>query len=315
MRFSLQNKKVWVAGHTGLAGSALVRVLADRGCDILAVPHGDLDLRRQADTERWISQARPDVVIVAAATVGGIEANRTRPAEFLYDNMMIAANIIHAAAASRVQKLLFMGSSCIYPAGAPLPLQPGSLLSGALETTNEAYAIAKIAGLKLCSYYRRQYGCDFISAMPCNLYGIGDRFDPVQSHVLPAMMMKFHKAALSGDDKVTLWGTGRPMREFLHADDMAQGCLHLLQSYSGEEPVNLGSGDEVSIRDIACLMAEVTGFDGRIDFDPSMPDGTYRKVMDSSIIRDMGWSPRISLREGLRQVYDWYRTKGMLNAA
>jgi len=303
---SLRNRRIWIAGHGGLVGSALMRRLRGEECALLVCDRQTLDLRDQKATAAWIGRERPDIMIMAAATVGGIEANRTRPAEFLYDNMIMAANVIHAAAECKTEKLLFLGSSCIYPCDATQPIQAGSLLTGTLEPTNEAYAIAKIAGVKLCQAYKMQQGCDFISAMPCNLYGPGDRFDPVRSHVIPAMLMKFHQARQRNDPAVTLWGTGSPLREFLHVDDLAEGLVRLLQNYSGADPVNIGSGEEISIRNLAFLIADITGYTGSVIFDSSMPDGTPRKVLESSVMRDLGWSPSISLREGLRQTYQWY---------
>lgn len=315
MTFLLRNRRIWVAGHAGLVGSALMRRLAREGCDLLTVDRRTLDLRDQVATERWIKSNQPDGIIMAAATVGGIEANRRHPAEFLYDNMMMSANVIHAAAQRGVSKLLYLGSSCIYPRMATQPIAPDAFLTGPLEQTNEAYAIAKIAAIKLAQYYRAQHGCDFISAMPCNLYGPGDRFDALNSHVIPALMMKFHEAVRRGDQVVRLWGTGSPLREFLHVDDLAEALVFLLCEYSGDAPVNAGSGQEISIRDLAALMAEVTGYSGRIEFDPAMPDGTPRKLLDSGVLHGMGWRPAIALRDGLTATYDWYRKTGGLRAA
>lgn len=304
-----------MAGHTGLVGSALMRRLAREGCALLTVDRRTLDLRDQAATERWIKSNQPDGIIMAAAAVGGIEANRSRPAEFLYDNLMMSANVIHAAAQRGVSKLLYLGSSCIYPRMAAQPIAPDALLTGPLEQTNEAYAIAKIAAIKLAQYYRIQHGCDFISAMPCNLYGPGDRFDALNSHVIPALMMKFHEAVRRGDQTVRLWGTGSPLREFMHVDDLAEALVFLLCEYSGDAPVNAGSGQEISIRDLALLMAEITGYSGRIEFDPAMPDGTPRKVLDSGALRATGWAPAIPLRDGLAATYEWYRRAGGSRAA
>ncbi len=306
MSFLLRNKRVWVAGHNGLVGMAVVRRLEREECDLLTVERSRLDLRRQSDVETWIKDNRPDAVILAAATVGGIEANRTRPAEFLYDNLMMEANIIDAAAKGDVEKLLFLGSSCIYPRDTAQPIVEDALLTGALEPTNESYAIAKIAGIKLCQSYRRQYGCNFISAMPCNLYGPGDRFDAVQSHVIPALMMKFHAARINRMPSITMWGTGTPLREFLHVDELAAALIIMMQDYQGESPVNIGSGQEISIRELAMMMANVTGYDGDIHFDPSKPDGTPRKVLESRKMRDMGWAPSIPLRQGLEETYRNY---------
>ena len=315
MSVSLRNKRIWVAGHGGLVGGALVRRLQAEGAQLLLVDRKTLDLREQAATDAWVRSQQPDAIIMAAATVGGIDANRTRPADFLYDNMMMAANVIHAAAGRGVSKLLFLGSSCIYPRDTAQPITPDALLSGPLEPTNEAYAIAKIAGVKLCQSYRVQHGCDFIAAMPCNLYGPGDRFDLAGSHVIPAMMMKFHQARLRGDFSVTLWGTGTPLREFLHVDDLAAGLVTLLQDYSDAAPVNIGPGSEISISNLASLMAEITGYSGAIHFDSAMPDGVPRKILDSAILRQMGWAPAIGLRDGLAATYDWYCKAGSSRAA
>lgn len=301
---SLKGKRVWVAGHRGMVGSAVCRRLAGEGCEIL---RDDLDLRRQADVEVWMVEARPDVVILAAAKVGGIGANSEAPANFLYDNLMIEANVIHAAAEAGVEKLLFLGSSCIYPKDAQQPIAEEALLTGALEPTNEAYAVAKIAGVKLCAAYRAQKGCDFIAAMPCNLYGPGDRFDEQGSHVIPAVMMKMHAAKEAGADSVSLWGTGAPLREFLYVDDLADALVFLLQRYSDVRPVNVGSGAEISIADLASKIADVVGYEGRIVFDPAYPDGTPRKIMDCKRIHDHGWSPDTELQDGLRKTYVWYQ--------
>lgn len=306
MSFALSRKRVWIAGHNGMVGRALVRVLKDENCTILTADRSDLDLRCQNDVNKWVSDQKPDAIVLAAATVGGIEANRSRPADFLYDNLMIASHVIHAAAENKVSKLLYLGSSCIYPRDTIQPISEKSLMTGALEPTNEWYALAKIAGVKLCQAYRRQHGCDFISAMPCNLYGPGDTYDAVQSHVIPAVLLKFHQAKMADAPQVVLWGTGTPLREFLHVDDLAAGLVRLLRGYSGEMPVNIGSGAEISIRDLAALAAEIIHYAGRIVFDDSMPDGTPRKVLDSSVIRAMGWEPGISLRAGLQAAYADY---------
>lgn len=304
----LPYKKIWVAGHNGMVGAATVRRIKRDYPDveILTVERSALDLRRQVDVEEWIRKHQPDAIILAAATVGGIGANAARPADFLYDNMMIAANVIHAAAECNVGKLLFIGSSCIYPRECSQPIVEDALLSGALEKTNEAYAIAKIAGLKLCEAYRVQGGHDFISVMPCNLYGPGDRFDVDQSHVIPAMMMRFDAARRAGDDHVTMWGTGTPLREFLHVDDLAAGVVCALRDYSGTTHINIGSGAEISIHDLAHRVASVTGYTGRIEWDETRPDGTPRKVMDSSRMRSLGWAPTVSLMDGLADVWRWY---------
>ncbi|MCB9983541.1 MAG: GDP-L-fucose synthase [Rhodospirillales bacterium] len=304
--FDLTGKRVWVAGHSGMVGSALVRRLGGEDCDILSVDHAALDLRNQAATRGWVIRNKPDVVVIAAAKVGGIGANAAQPADFLYDNVMIAANIIHAAYEAGVEKLLFLGSSCIYPKEAAQPIKEEALLSGPLEQTNEAYAIAKIAGLKLCEAYRAQYGCDYISAMPCNLYGPGDTFDERSSHVIPALMMKAQRAVVSGADVLEVWGSGQPLREFLHVDDLADACVFLLKHYSGALPVNVGSGEEISIAALAAHIAEIAGFSGAIKFDDTKPDGTYRKLMDSSRLKQAGWMSKVVFYQGLKGAYDWY---------
>lgn len=308
MPHSLSGKKIWVAGHRGLVGEALCRVLtAKNDVTLLTVSKSDLDLTRQAETEIWLNEYKPDVVVIAAARVGGIKANSDFPAEFLFENLAIAQNIIHASYKAGVRKLLFLGSSCIYPKYAEQPIQPHALLTGALEPTNEAYAIAKIAGIKLCQYYRQQYGCDFISVMPCNLYGQQDRWDAVNGHVIPALMHKFYMAHENKIDYVDVWGSGRALREFLHADDLARGLLCALQQYSDSAPLNIGSSVEVSIADLARLIAVVTGYQGEIRFNSDMPDGTPRKVLDSRIVHDLGWQPVIGLESGLRDALEAYR--------
>lgn len=305
--FPLQGKRVWVAGHGGMAGAAIVRRLESEDCEILTANRRAVDLRRQADTEAWVSKAKPDAIVLAAATVGGILANSTRPGEFLYDNLAIATNVIEAARRAEVAKLLFLGSSCVYPRLAPQPMAENVLLTGPLEPTNEWYAVAKIAGIKLCAAYRRQYGCDFISAMPTNLYGPGDRYDLMQGHVAAALIMKVHGAKSSGARSIELWGTGTPKREFLFVDDMADACVFLLKSYSGEEHVNVGTGEEITISDLARRIARVAGWQGEFVYDHSKPDGTPRKVMDVSRLREMGWRSSTSLDEGLAMAYAWYR--------
>jgi len=303
MIFPLSGKRIYVAGHRGMVGAAVVRRLAGEGCEVLTAEHGETDLRDQAKVRAWFSARGPEVVVLAAARVGGILANDRYPADFLYDNLMIEANVIEAARAAGVEKLLFLGSSCIYPKLAEQPIAEQALLTGPLEPTNQWYAIAKIAGIKLCQAYRRQHGCDFISAMPTNLYGPGDNFELQSSHVLPALIRKAHEAKQAGAASVTVWGTGSPRREFLHVDDLADACVFLLQRYSGEEPVNVGSGADVTIADLAALVCEVVGFDGGIVTDPSKPDGTPRKLLSSDRIAAMGWSPRIGLREGIADTY------------
>src|SRR5881396_3354830 len=261
--FELKGKRVWIAGHRGMVGSALVRRLADAEAEILTVDRLRLDLRDQSAVKRWVHQSRPDAVFIAAATVGGIEANRTRPAEFLYDNLMIAANIIHAAAESGVSKLMLLGSSCFYPREAPQPIREDSMLTGPFEPTNEWYGVAKIAGVKLCQAYRRQYGCDFITVVPTNLYGPGDNFDPLQSHVIPALIRKLHDAVKEGRETVEVWGTGKPRREFMHVDDAADAAVFLLRHWSAEEPINVGTGEDIGIAELAETIARVVGFKGR----------------------------------------------------
>jgi GDP-L-fucose synthase len=304
--FDLSGRRVWVAGHRGMVGGATVRRLAWEGCEVLTVTREELDLRRQGDVERWMATHKPDVVILAAAKVGGIGANMAAPAEFLYDNMMIEGNVIHGAHKAGVEKLLFLGSSCIYPKEAALPIAEGALLSGALEPTNEAYAVAKIAGLKLCQAYRAQYGADFIAAMPCNLYGEGDRYDEAGSHVIPALISKAHAAKVAGADEMVVWGSGQPLREFLYVDDLADGLVFLLKGYAGAQHVNIGSGDEFSIGDVAAMVCEVVGFEGGLVFDEGKPDGTLRKVMDSGRIKGAGWMPSVSFKEGLGRAYKDY---------
>lgn len=304
--FSLAGQRVFVAGHRGMVGSALVRRLARENCEILTVSRREVDLERQAETEQWLAQVRPQAVFVAAGTVGGIIANSTRPAEFLYDNMMIAANVIEGSRRAGVKKLLFLGSSCIYPRLAPQPISEDALLTGPLEPTNEWYAIAKIAGLKLCAAYRRQYGCDFISAQPTNLYGSHDTYDLTQGHVIPALLAKAHHAKVTGAAEIVIWGTGKPKREFLHVDDLADALVFLLQNYSGEQHINIGWGKDMAIWELATLIAEVVGFKGKLRYDTDKPDGMPRKVLDVSRLKAMGWQPRIQLREGLADAYKWY---------
>lgn len=312
--FALRGRRVFVAGHRGMVGSACARRLEREGCTILTVGRDRLDLTRQAAVEAWMEEARPEVVVVAAAKVGGILANDTYPAEFLYENLMIEANLIHAAHRVGVAKLLFLGSSCIYPREAPQPIREEALLTGPLEPTNEWYAIAKIAGIKLCQAYRRQHGCDFISAMPCNLYGPNDYFHPERSHVIPALLRRFHEAARRGDPEVVCWGTGRPRREFLHVDDLAEACVFLLRRYSDAPHVNVGTGTDISIAELAALVARVTGFRGRIVWDTSKPDGTPLKRMDVARITAMGWAPRIPFEEGLAGTYRWFLAQETVRA-
>ena len=304
--FPLAGRRIFVAGHSGMVGSALVRRLRGVAGEILTVGRREVDLRRQAPTEEWMMKARPEVAIIAAATVGGILANDTRPAEFLYDNVMIEGNLIEAARKSGVKKLLFLGSSCIYPRLAEQPMAEEALLTGPLEPTNQWYAIAKIAGLKLCAAYRRQYGCDFISAQPTNLYGPGDTYDLRASHVIPALIAKTHRAKITKAAEVEIWGTGKPRREFLHVDDLADALIFLLERYSDESHVNIGWGEDVTIAELAVLIAEITGFPGKLRYATEKPDGMPRKLLDVGLLNGLGWRPRIKLRDGLGDAYRWF---------
>ena len=305
--FALAGRRVYVAGHRGLVGSACVRRLSHEGCEIITADHDRLDLTRQAAVEAFMADARPSVVIIAAARVGGILANQASPASFLYDNIMIEANLIHAAWRSDVAKLLFLGSSCIYPGNAPQPIPENALLSGPLEATNEWYAVAKIAGIKMCQAYRRQYGCDFISAMPCNVYGPNDNFHAEGSHVIPGMIRRFHEAKLRNDATVVCWGSGRPRREFLHTDDLADACTFLLGHYSGENHVNVGIGSDISVAELADAVRRVTEFRGSIAWDAEKPDGTMLKRMDTTLINSMGWHPQRPFLPGLAESYAWFQ--------
>ena len=306
----LKNEKIYVAGHRGLVGSAIVRRLRSEGYkNVIFRSSAELDLREQSAVREFFQAERPDYVLLAAARVGGILANDRYPAEFIYDNLMMEANIIDAAYRAGVKKLLALGSTCIYPRMAPQPLKEEYLLSGPLESTNEWYAVAKIAGIKLCQAYNRQYGCRFIAAMPTNLYGQGDNFDLEKSHVLPAMIRKFHEARQSGLPAVTLWGTGKALREFLHVDDLADACLFLMENYDENEIINIGVGKDISIAHLAEMVSDVVGFEGRIEYDPSKPDGTPRKLVDTTRINGLGWEPKIGLREGIELTYQWYLGK------
>src|SRR5690554_715846 len=304
--YDLAGKSVWVAGHRGMVGSAVVRRLAREDCTVITAGRDAVDLKRQAEVEVFLRDTRPDAIVMAAAKVGGILANEIYPADFLYDNLMIEANIVAAAHANDVGRLLFLGSSCIYPKLAPQPIQESALLTGLLEETNEWYAIAKIAGIKLAQAYRRQYGRDYISAMPTNLYGPGDNFDLHSSHVVPALMRKAHEAKLRGDRQLVVWGTGTPRREFLHADDCADALVFLLKTYSGDEHVNVGSGEDLTILALTEMVCDVVGFHGEIVHDLSKKDGTPRKLMSADKLRALGWQPRIGLRQGLAETYQWF---------
>ena len=303
-----KNSRIYIAGHTGLVGSALIRKLQNEGySNILTCQHSELDLIDQASVNAFFSEQRPEYVFLAAARVGGIHANSTYPAEFIYENIAIQTNIIHAAWVNKVKKLLFLGSSCIYPKFAPQPIKEEYLLTDNLEPTNQWYAIAKIAGLKQCQAYKIQYGFNAISVMPTNLYGPGDNFDPDNAHVLPALIHKFHTAKINENESVTIWGSGAPKREFLHVDDLADACLFLMNHYDEEETINVGSGEEVSIAELANMIKTVVNFKGKLVFDPDKPDGTPRKFLDSSKIGALGWAPKIRLVNGLKDTYSWYK--------
>lgn len=302
------NSKIYIAGHRGLVGSAIVRRLQSEGfTNLITRVSAELDLRNQKAVADFFNQEKPDYVFLAAAKVGGILANNTYPAEFIYDNLAIELNIIHQSHINNVKKLLFLGSSCIYPKFAPQPMKEEHLLTGALEPTNEPYAIAKIAGIKMCQSYNRQYGTEYISVMPTNLYGPGDNFDLETSHVLPALLRKFHQAKINNNPFVQIWGTGSPKREFLHCDDLADACVHLMKNYSGNEIINIGVGEDISIKDLALLIKDIVGFKGELKFDTSKPDGTPRKLLDVTFLNKLGWRAKISLRDGLVQTYSWYK--------
>ena len=302
-----KTESIFVAGHRGLAGGAILRELQQAGyTQLLTQTRGETDLRDRDSVRRFFADARPAVVVLAAAKVGGIKANSDFPVEFLLDNLRIQNNVIEAAHDHDVRKLLFLGSSCIYPKFAPQPIPESSLMSGALEPTNEPYAIAKIAGIRLCQAYAREHGRNFISAMPTNLYGPGDNFDLENSHVLPALLRKIHEAKATGADHVSVWGTGTPKREFLHVSDLASACRFLIEHYDSPEVINVGFGEDVTIRELAELICEVVGFAGQLDFDAAKPDGTPRKLLDISRLRALGWKPRVALRDGIRETYEWY---------
>ncbi|MEE8295498.1 MAG: GDP-L-fucose synthase [Sphingomonadales bacterium] len=302
--YNLAGKKVWVAGHRGMVGAALVRRLESENCEILTAGREEMDLSRQTEVEDWLASNKPDAVFIAAAKVGGIMANDNYPADFLYQNLMIEANVIHASFRAGVKKLMFLGSSCIYPKEAPQPIPEEALLTGPLEPTNEWYAIAKIAGIKLCQAYRKQHRADFISAMPTNLYGPGDNYDLESSHVIPALIRKAQEAKISGAKEMVIWGSGKPLREFMHVDDLAEALVFLMQRYSDAGHINVGSGEEVSIGELAELVTKAVGFEGDLVFDASKPDGTPRKLMDSSRLLAMGWKPGNNLKDGLAQAFE-----------
>jgi GDP-L-fucose synthase len=311
----MSKQRVWVAGHKGMVGSALVRHLKGRGDDVLEVDRSVVDLRNQLAVEVWLKQNKPDAILFAAAKVGGISANDSFPADFIYDNLAIETNIIHSAHQAGIDRLVFLGSSCIYPKFAPQPIKEESLLTGPLEPTNEWYAVAKIAGIKLCQAYRKQYGRRYISVMPCNLYGPNDNFDLNTSHVLPALIRKFHEARIEENKEVVVWGTGKPLREFLHVDDLARGVLFCLDKFDEYEHINCGAGSEISIEELAKLVAVSVGYEGHIVFDTTKPDGTPRKLMDSSRIRELGWKPEISLEQGIARTYAWFLSHGVARAS
>ena len=306
MEFRLEGKRIWVAGHRGLVGSALVRRLMAEKCELLTADRSVLDLRRQAEVEAWVVANRPDAVFIAAATVGGISANASRPAEFLYDNLAIAANIVNAAAVTKVSKLMFLGAACVYPRLAPQPMSETSLLEGPPEPTNEWYTVAKIAGIKLCQSMRLQYGCDFISVVPANLYGPGDNFDPAAGHVIPALLRRSDEAKRQKATELTIWGSGKPRREFLHVDDCADALVFLMKNYSDSRLINVGTGQEVTIGELAMKLCQVVGYTGKLIFDTTKPDGMPRKLLDSSRILQLGWQPTIALDQGLSQTYRWF---------
>ena len=315
MLFDPSGKKIWVAGHKGMVGSAIVRRLQQENCEILTVDKSELNLLNQAGIEKWMMEQRPDIVFMAAARVGGIHANNTQPANFLYENLAIQTNIIHASYLAGVKKLVFLGSSCIYPKFAEQPIKEESLLTGPLEPTNEWYAIAKIAGLKMCQAYRRQYGCDYICAMPTNLYGAGDNYDLDNSHVAAALLIKTQLAKFNGDKQLVIWGSGKPLREFMYVDDLADALVFLTKNYSASEHINVGTGQEVSIKSLAEIICDVVGFEGEFIFDASRPDGTPRKLMDSSRLGQLGWKPRYSLGDGLKLTYKSFNEAFLTNSS
>tara|TARA_B100000700_G_C15043564_1_gene856667 strand:+ start:1512 stop:2480 length:969 start_codon:yes stop_codon:yes gene_type:complete len=304
--FSLSGKRIFVAGHTGMVGSAIVRLLNNRDCEILTASSQELDLKQSSKVDKWFDEHRPDAVFLAAAKVGGILANSSYPVDFLIDNLSIQNSVITNAFKYKVKKLMFLGSSCIYPRNATQPIKESSLLTGILEPTNEAYAISKIAGIKLCQFYRKQYGVDYVSVMPTNLYGPGDNFHPKNSHVVAALISKFYEAVKLNKEEVTLWGTGKPLREFMHVDDLAEGLIFLMENYSEYEQINIGTGKEISITEFAKIIKNISGWKGKIKFDDSYPDGMPRKVMDINKISKLGWYSKIELKVGLKQAYKWF---------
>lgn len=308
--FDLRDKRVYVAGHTGLAGSAIMRRLASEGCEVLTAGHATLDLTKQEPTENWIVQARPDAIFLVAGRVGGIYANDAFPADFLADNLAIALNVMRAAVAANVKKLMFLGSSCVFPRNAPQPMTEDLLLTGSLEPTNEWYAIAKISGIKLAQAYRRQFGVDFISVMPTNLYGPRDNYHPENSHVPAALIRRFHEAKVQGAEQVVVWGTGKPKREFLAADDLGDACIFVMKHYSDEGFLNIGTGEEVSIREFAEVVADIVGYRGKLVFDTGRPDGPPRKLLNVSKLSALGWTARTPLREGLQAAYKDFLEQG-----
>lgn len=310
MSYSLKGKKIWVAGGNGMVGSAIIRRLsAENPSDVLTISSKELDLRNQTATQKWIHENKPDAVFMAAAKVGGIHANNTYAAQFLYDNLMMAANVIHESYKAGIEKLLFLGSSCIYPKMAPQPISEDSLMTGPLEPTNSAYAVAKISGVYLCETYRREYGADFISAMPTNLYGPGDNYHPQNSHVIPGLIRRAHEAKENGAETLSVWGSGTPRREFLNSDDCADALVHVMEHYSDAETINIGSGTDMTIADLARMICEVVGFEGELVFDSSKPDGTPRKLMSGAKLRALEWSPNINLKDGLTAAYADFRSR------
>ena len=305
-RYLLAGKRIFVAGHKGMVGSALIRALKTIKCEILTQNSNELDLKDSIKVDKWFKDNKPDTVFLAAAKVGGILANSKHPANFLYDNLAIQNSVISASYKYNVKKLMFLGSSCIYPRDAEQPLKESSLLTGELEPTNEAYAIAKIAGIKLCEFYRKQYGVDYISVMPTNLYGPGDNFHPQNSHVVAALILRFHEAKKLNKKNIVLWGSGKPMREFMHVDDLASGLIFLMENYSQDKHINIGTGKEISIKDFSNMIKFISGWTGKIEFDNSFPDGMPRKVMDVSKIHKLGWRHKIDLEQGLKAAYNWY---------